>query len=263
MRRQDQALLDHGRRREAGRVVEPVAGAAVAVEHGQALDRVELVVEGAREHVAGAGVDAEEDERREALLLELGVERQLFVDVGGADDVARAGGGVVEVVGAGLETGLHDVEVVLGDDGVDAEVDAGERLDERVLVVDVELQDLGLAGRQLLRHLFAARDVHVGEHDLVALGLAGDRARVDLADGSDAKLQETHGISSPFRSAGWPGMSASATRGHVGRAARCRRAGLARVPCLRSLSHCGCGEKMQYLLTIGQLVVSETCSLPC
>jgi len=114
------------------------------------------------------------------------VEREFLVDVGGADHIAWPGGGHVEVVRSGLEAGGHDVQVHLRDEAVDHEVDSGERLDERLLVVDVQLEDLRLAGGELAGDHLRSRRVDVGEDDLVDLGYARHRARRHLADGTYA-----------------------------------------------------------------------------
>ena len=125
-------------------------------------------------------------------LLELGVEGDLFVDVGRAHDVARAGGRHVEVVRAGLEAGGHDVGVVLGDQRVEAQVDAGQRVNQRLLVGGVELQRLDLARRQLGGHLGQPRLVDVGQHDAAHVGVGGHGARRHLAHRTDTQLQDPH-----------------------------------------------------------------------
>ena len=70
-----------------------------------------------------------------------------------------------------------------------------ERPDQRILVVDVELQRLGLAGRQLAGDRLRPRLVDVGEDDGGHLRLGGDGAGRHLADGSDAQLKYSHDCS--------------------------------------------------------------------
>jgi hypothetical protein len=83
---------------------------------------------GAGEHIAGAGIDAEEDQGGETRLPELVVEGQLLVDVGGAHDVPGPGRRHVQVVGLGLQTGGHHLQVDLGDEGVDHQIVLAEGL---------------------------------------------------------------------------------------------------------------------------------------
>ena len=165
VRRQDQALLDHRRRREARRVVDALGARVVAVEHREALHRVELVVQGAGEDIATPGSMPKNTNAVRPARRNSSCRRQLLVDVRRADDVARAGGGHVEVVRAGLQAGGHDIEVHLWDEAVDDEVDAGERLDQRLRVVDVELQGLRLAGGELAGDHLRPGLVDIGEDD--------------------------------------------------------------------------------------------------
>src|SRR5665647_1701552 len=80
--RRQQALLDHRLHGERAGQLVAVHGAVVAVQNRERPDGVELVVEG-----------------------------ELLVEVGGARDVARPAGAHVEVVPPGLQAGLHDREV--------------------------------------------------------------------------------------------------------------------------------------------------------
>ena len=82
--RRKQALLYHGLGREGAGKLIAVDGAVVAVEHGEGIDRIELVVKSAPEHVAHPGVDAERDHGRLVALLELVVKGELLVEIGEA-----------------------------------------------------------------------------------------------------------------------------------------------------------------------------------
>ena len=74
------------------------------------------------------------------------------------------------------------------------EVDVDERLDEGVLVVHVELEDLGLAGRQLGGHLSQPGPRSCRPERPSSLRDAGDGPRGHLTDGTDAELKYAHAI---------------------------------------------------------------------
>ncbi len=192
----EQTLLDH--RLDVERAGEVVAldGGVVAVQHQQLLDGVELVVERPGEHVAHAGVDPERDHGRRVALEELVVEGELLVEVGRAGDLARPAGAHVEVVPAGVETGLHHGDVPRRRQGIEDEVRLLGRRDQRRPVRRIHHARRRLARRQLRGHVVQAALVDVGQDHLVHRGFGGGDPRRDLTDRPDAELQYAHVLSS-------------------------------------------------------------------
>ena len=141
--------------------------AGVAVDDVELVDHVELVlVQPRREHVGHARVEAAAEQahdpaRGEALLvgplplvLELGLVRRLVV-------------GGIEVVDAGLEAGVHDRQVLVGQCHVDYQVRllAADQRGHLAHVVGIDLRGRDRA-RDLARDVAALGLVAARQHDL-------------------------------------------------------------------------------------------------
>ena len=170
--------------------------AGVGVHDVDRLDRVEEVLLGVgAEDVGHAGVEARAEEGGEAGLLEALAVGPLpgVLELG---EVGRLVVGRVDVVDAGVEAGVHQVEVLVGQGEIDQQVGA-ERLDQGDGGLDVVRVD----GRGLDRAARGGLDVGGdglalvlvarSQHDFrEGLGVHGALVGDDVADAAGADDQD-------------------------------------------------------------------------